>query len=463
MQLHPQSYTRLKDLLRPPPADPAQQLHRLKSIERDIVLPIKALYIAILIYYLYLTPWHGETMLAIQIAEAITEQFFGVYIVINVLAAIFLVKSRRLSLKWGQRIVFVISVIDALFLAALTLLTEGFNSVLYWLFPGLIIRNALIFPVARVQIVLNLTTAACFVVAGALEVVSTNYAISQLDDEMRRALGYTEQVRTEPFVLRLTVLLFLMAACYGLQMLFEKARLAAEEAREFSARQDQLRTAGRLAAEIAHQIKNPLGIINNAAFAIQRALGAGKPLPTQQLDIIREEVDRADRIITELMGYAQLAEGRVEKLNVTYEINRALNHVLPPGAYKNIRVSTDYAEEMPPLLMQSKHFSEIISNILQNAREVLSNGGHIRVCAEAQDDLVRIIIEDDGPGIPPEKSERIFEPYFSTKQNGTGLGLAIVRHTADMYSGRVRVESELGQGARFILEFPTRTFMKIRQ
>ena len=463
MGFHTQTLNRFKELLRPPPPDPAQQLFRLKSIERDIVLPIKALYIAILIYYLYLTPWHGETVLAVQIAEAITEQFFGVYIAINVLVAVFFLKSRRLSLVWGQRIVFVISVIDSLFLAALTLLTEGFDSVLYWLFPGLIIRNALIFPIARVQIVLNLTTTASFLLAGILDVVATNYAISQMDDEMRRALGYTGQVYAEPFVLRLTVLLFLTAACYGLQMLFEKARLAAEEAQEFSGRQEQLRTAGRLAAEIAHQIKNPLGIINNAAFAIQRALGAGKPVPTQQLGIIRDEVERADRIITELMGYAQLAEGRVEKLNVTHEINRALNHVFPPGAYRSIQVSTDYAENLPPLLMQSKHFSEIIANILQNAREVLSNGGRIRVSVEAQEDLVRIVIEDDGPGIPAEKTEKIFEPYFSTKPQGTGLGLAIVRHNADMYSGRVRVESELGQGARFILEFPTRTFMKIRQ
>lgn len=463
MRLPSQTFGRLKELLRPPPPDPAQQLFRLKSVERDIVLPIKALYIAILVYYLYLTPWHGETLMAVQLAEAITEQFFAVYIVVNVLVAFFFFNSRRLSLRWGQRIVFVMSVIDALFLAALTLLTEGFDSPLYWLFPGLIIRNAILFPIARVQVMLNLTTVSSFFLAGVLEFVSYNYAISEMDDEMRKALNFTARVQTEPFVLRLTVLLFLMGACYGLQILFEKGRLAAEEAREFSARQEQLRAAGRLAAEIAHQIKNPLGIINNAAFAVQRALGAGKPIPKQQLDIIREEVDRADRIITELMGYAQLAEGRVEKLNVTEELNRALQQVFPPGAYRSIQVRTDYAESLPPLLMQSRHFSEMVMNVLQNAREMLPNGGHIHVLAEVEGDLVRIIIEDDGPGIPPEKTEKIFEPYFSTKPHGTGLGLSIVRHNAEIYAGRARVESELGQGARFILELPTRTFMKIRQ
>jgi signal transduction histidine kinase len=463
MRFPTQTLGRLKELLQPPHPDPAQQLFRLKSIERDIVLPIKALYIVILVYYLYLTPWHGETLMAVQIAEAITEQFLAVYIAINLLVGLFFMKSRRLSLLWGQRVVFVMSVIDALFLAALTLLTEGFDSALYWLFPGLIIRNAVIFPIARVQIILNLTTIASFFVAGVLEFVSYNYAISQMDDEMRKALNLSERVQMEPFVLRLTVLLFITGACYGLQTLFEKARLAADEAREFAARQEQLRAAGRLAAEIAHQVKNPLGIINNAAFALQRALAAGRPIPKEQLDIIREEVERSDRIITELMGYAQLAEGRVEKLNVTQEINRALNQVFPPGAYRSIQVLTDYAENLPPLLMQSKHFSEIVVNILQNAREVLPEGGHIHITAETQDETVRIIIQDDGPGVPPEKSVKIFEPYFTTKPHGTGLGLAIVRHNAEIYDGRVRVESELGHGSSFILEFPTRTFMKIRQ
>jgi signal transduction histidine kinase len=246
-------------------------------------------------------------------------------------------------------------------------------------------------------------------------------------------------------------------------VLFEKARLVAEESREFVARQEQLRAAGRLAAEIAHQVKNPLGIINNAAFALQRASAAGKPIPVEQLEIIREEVARSDRIITELMGYAQLAEGTVERLNVVEELNRAINTVFPGGVYRGIQVRTDYGPDLPPLLMQRNHFSEIIVNILQNAREALGGNGEIEVCADAQDHFVRIEIGDNGPGIPPEKTQKIFEPYFSTKEKGTGLGLAIVRQNVDMYSGTVRVESELGHGARFILELPTRTFMRLRK
>jgi len=463
MRLPTQTFSRLQELLRPPPPDPAQQLFRLKAVERDVILPIKVVYIGFLVYYFLLTPWYGETLTALQIAQAMTERFCGIYIALNVAVAVFLLKSRRLSLVWGQRVVFMMSVVDALFLAALTLVTGGFGSVLYWLFPGLIIRNALIFPIARIQIILNVTIILSFLVAGTLDVILTNNVIAESDPAMRRLYDLPDEVRTEPFLLRLTVLGFLMASCYGLQVLFEKARLAAEESREFAARQEQLRAAGRLAAEIAHQIKNPLGIINNAAFALERSVASGKPIPLQQLEIIREEVDRSDRIIKELMGYAQLAEGTVERLNTTEEINRAINQVFPPGAYRAIQIRTDYAPHLPPLLMQRKHFSEIVLNILQNAREVLADGGQISVSAEAKNDVIRIVIADNGPGVPPEKVEKIFEPYFSTKPQGTGLGLAIARHNAEIYAGHVRVESELGHGARFILDLPTRTFMKIRQ
>jgi signal transduction histidine kinase len=113
--------------------------------------------------------------------------------------------------------------------------------------------------------------------------------------------------------------------------------------------------------------------------------------------------------------------------------------------------------------MQRKHFSEIAVNLLQNAREALANGGHIDVSVEAHEDVVFITIADDGPGIPPDKTEKIFEAYFSTKEKGTGLGLSIVRHNVEIYSGHVSVESRLGQGAKFLLQLPTRTFMRIRQ
>ena len=466
MRFPRKTFARLRELLRPLPPDPAEELYRLKWVERDVILPIKVLYLGVLIYYFYFTLWATDQTTARQIAQTLTAKAFSIYLVINIACAIYLLKVRRLSLVWGQRLVAAMSVMDSLFLGALTVITGGFNSVLYWLFPGLIIRNAASFPmIARVQIILNLLLVCVFVSAGMVFSAVDTHDNLQLREELRKgAEHWTEpEPETEPVVLRVTVLLLMMGACWGLQLLFSKARAAEEEGREFVARQEQLRAAGRLAAEIAHQIKNPLGIINNAAFVLQRSVAANKPLPLQQLDIIREEVARSDRIITELMGYAQLAEGTVERLNVTAELNRAINEVFPAGMYRTIQITTNYSDPLPALLMQRKHFSEIVVNILQNAREVLLNGGHIDVSAEARDEIVFITIADDGPGVPPDQTEKIFSAYFSTKEKGTGLGLAIVRHNAEMYAGSVTVESKLGQGARFLLQLPTRTFMKIRQ
>ena len=461
MRFPRQTFERLRDLMRPIEPDPAQELFRLKSVERDVILPIKALYLTILVYYFYFTPWSAEPETNMQIAERLTVQSFAFYLAANIALAIFFLKARRIPLVWGRRLVFVMSVLDSVFLAMVTVITSpgGFNSALYWLFLGLIIRNAVSFPVARVQIILNVTLILCFVCAGLVQTIAYDSDQLQLREENRR-VGDPE---AEPVLLRIAVMSFLMASCWGLQVLFGKARAAEEEGREFVARQEQLRAAGRLAAEIAHQIKNPLGIINNAAFALQRSVAAGKPVPLPQLEIIREEVARSDRIVTELMGYAQLAEGTVERLNVTHELNRAIQQVFPPGVYRSIQIRTSYADHLPLLLMQRKHFSEIAVNLLQNAREALANGGHIDVSVEAHDDVVFITIMDDGPGIPPDKTEKVFEAYFSTKEKGTGLGLSIVRHNVEIYSGHVSVESKLGQGAKFLLQLPTRTFMKIRQ
>jgi len=219
-----------------------------------------------------------------------------------------------------------------------------------------------------------------------------------------------------------------------------------------------LRSAGRLAAEFAHQIKNPLAIINNAAFSLQRAGRENKPAAPQQIEIIQEEVARVDKVITQIMGYAQLSEGRVEKLNVNEEIERALAQVFPSAVPGKIKIHRDFGHGFPPLLMQRGHLSEVFVNLLQNAREAIGKKGNVLITTKpARDHSLEISICDDGPGIAPDKLGRIFEAYYTTKEKGTGLGLAIVKHNVELYGGTVGVESKLGQGAEFILTFPMKT------
>ena len=175
-------------------------------------------------------------------------------------------------------------------------------------------------------------------------------------------------------------------------------------------------------------------------------------------------MERSDQIITKLMGYAQLAEGKVEKLQIDEELDRAIAEVFPSRAAYDTVVKTDYAGHLPTLLMQRGHLSEILVNILQNAREATGAQGRIIVSAKpGRDQSVVVTISDNGPGIAKSQVSKIFEPYFSTKSKGTGLGLSIVKHNAEMYGGTVQVQSELGKGATFIIQLPTRTFMKLQK
>jgi signal transduction histidine kinase len=507
----------LSGLLVTPSADTAYQADRLRFMERNIGLTVKAVVGGILYYYLFLSTWFEGLSKVGDVTFETVYQLFLAYLIINIIVAVILVLMDRLPLRIVQSAVFTSNFLDGLFLAAVTLITGGLESIAYWVFLALIIRNAFSFPVASLQLGLNVLMICCYLLASVVDktidkaITDLNRTTIALDEEFpstrprqsrnlshrsraettaplppaAKRKGKTASIEDNParwpfegneadreeskhdtqYLLMRIFLLLLMTACgYGVQVLFDKQQRADEEAREFALRQEQLRSAGRLAAEIAHQIKNPLGIINNAAFTLQRTVKEGKSTITQQIRIIREEVERSDRIITELIGYAQLAEGRVEKLNVVEVLDSAIEQVFPPAAKFQIDVKRDYGSALPPILIQRGHLSEIFVNLLQNAREALQGQGTIEVGAHYVENYsVMVSVSDDGAGIPPEIQQKIFEPYFTTKEKGTGLGLAIVKHNVETYGGSVKVESELGKGTRFTLIFPGRTLMKLQK
>jgi len=305
-------------------------------------------------------------------------------------------------------------------------------------------------PIASTQIVANLSVSVIYLCAGAFDII-----VARSEEEL-------ETITAEPVVLR-ALLLVLMTACgYGLQVLIDKQRRMDAEEDEFDRRQSQLQASGRLAAEIAHQVKNPLGIINNAAFALGQATNENETAK-RQVSLIREEVNKADQIVTKLMGYAQLVEGRLAKLDVNETLEMALSQVFPKGSKFGTRIRREYGIALPPLLAQPEHISEVFVNIIQNAREVMGGNGEIRIKTGYEGDYTfRVSIEDNGPGIPSECFETVFEPYHTTKEKGTGLGLAIVKHNTELYGGTVKIESELGKYTRFNLIFPGRAALRLQ-
>jgi len=444
-----------------PARDPERLLRRIEVMERNITLPVKAVFIGMILYSFTRTPWFGLASSMSDVMVETVQLFFWFYVPANVVFALILLGLRRLPLAIVQWSGVTSSLVDGLFIAGLALLSGGLDSILFWLFVVLIIRNSFSVPAGFTQLLLNFAISLCYVLVGALDVS----VISNLDDTTLRTLEATPHDDLgEPFILRLFVLLLMTVGCYGMQLLWERQEIAVAEANEFALRRSQLRSAGRLAAEFAHQIKNPLAIINNAAFSLHRSVREGKADAVKQIEIIQEEVARADRVITQIVGYAKLSEGRVEKLEVIEELERAITEVFPPAVPTGIRIHRRYANHFPPLLMHRGHLSEMFVNLLKNAQEALGQKGNIHVRADCHPDYsVEIAVRDDGPGIPPDKLERIFEAYYTTKEKGTGMGLAIVKHNVEVYGGSLQVESRLGHGAEFILIFPAKMLIKLHK
>ncbi len=501
------TFQKLTRLLAAPVLEPSQRAARILAVEKDIVLPLRVLIIAILGYYFFFAGWFnypspnsaGEIRIhrhpkpsletnsvpavgtnqvsgsnapvnvearavspsrslreiedpiksdwSLKHAAALKGTFVG-YVILNLIVGAIFIRGGRLTLTHLEWIVFAAGTFDCALMGTLAFLNSGFNSLLYPVFAVLILHNALAIPVAFPQLLLNSLCIASFVIAG-----------------IKDRHIYSEEIENSSWeqpIERILVLVTWALCCYGIQVLFEKQKRAEAEATEFAVRQERLRTAGRLAAEIAHQIKNPLGIITNAAFCLNRAVHEGETAVDEQIQIIREEVDRADQIITELMGYAQLAEGKVEKLEVAEELDAAVQEVFPPAAKYRVAIHKDYSPALPALLMQKRHLSGVLVNILQNAREAMHGVGEVTISARyGENDSVCIAIADNGPGIAADKIDKIFEAYFTTREKGTGLGLAIVKHNTEMYGGKVDVESEIGKGTRFVLEFPARILMRL--
>lgn len=523
-----------------PASEPVEHARLILKMQRGVIMPARLLAVAVVLYHLYNSPWIGEVVDNYRVAFETIQKVFHVCAVFILVVGVAFYVVKRFPPGMVQWLVFAVGLADGFFLGGVTVLTYGFESDFYWVFPVLIIVNAISIPLATPQIVLNLLLCVCFLSAGHVEVsvrpglsVPSLYnprrdrpvrltaddiaspagvtawfkaapppvgrlLTNALSETSRAMLGTNQQpVSTEdvqaamandlnrifspsiryilaqdldhdpsevsagPYVLRVAVLLLLTFCCYGVQVLAARQRRADEEREEYLVRTAQLHSAGRLAAEVAHQLKNPLAIINNVTFSLHKALKGQRPDMAGQVEMIREEIAKADRIITQIMGYAQLSEGRVERIEVVEELNRAVDEVFPAGLPTQIKVQRKFDNEFPPLMMHRRHFAEAIVNLLQNAREALGQRGTIKVIAKClQDYTVQVTVQDDGPGIPEDKTERVFEAYYTTKPKGTGLGLAVVKHNVELYGGNLKVESALGRGAKFVLQFPAKTLMK---
>jgi signal transduction histidine kinase len=448
-----QKLTQLLRLLKAAAGASAGVEPQVLRLERNIILPVRLAAVAMLYHSFHFSPWIRLVSYSLDVGVETVVSLFWIYFAASVAGGLILLAGDRIPAPFTRGSLIFLSLLDALFLAGLTLITGGYDSILYWAFVVLLLRTLFTIPLSPVQLLIQACTAGCYVLAGVGDLVLA----ATVDEPTRLILGLegVNKGNALEVLLVRTVLLLLVALCgFGVQLLLERQHRAEAEGREHELREGQLKSAGRLAAEIAHQLKNPLAIINNTIFSLQRILPP-EPQLQQYTGIIREEIERADQILTQVMGYARLVEGHVEKLDAAQLLEEAAGEAFPPGADFQATLQRTYAPGLPPIMMQREHLKAVLVNLLTNARDAIGASGWIQLQTRATaDGGVEIVVADSGPGIPREQQARIFEAYYTTKPKGTGLGLAIVKSNVELYGGTIRVESELGNGSRFTLFLP---------
>jgi two-component system NtrC family sensor kinase len=224
---------------------------------------------------------------------------------------------------------------------------------------------------------------------------------------------------------------------------------------------NKLASIGRLAAGVAHEINNPLAIINEKAGLVLDLVTVGPESEHQQrlvaaVDSILRSVGRCKKVTHRLLGFARHMDVHNEPIDLENLLKEVLGFLEKEAEYRNLVVGFQVEEDLPMVNSDRGQLQQVFLNILNNAFAAVSEGGEIRIeIAREGADRVAVTVADNGVGIPQEHLERIFEPFFTTKQgSGTGLGLSITYGIVKKLDGEIRVDSSAGEGTRFTVSLP---------
>ncbi|HET57896.1 MAG TPA: PAS domain-containing sensor histidine kinase [Deltaproteobacteria bacterium] len=219
-------------------------------------------------------------------------------------------------------------------------------------------------------------------------------------------------------------------------------------------RSRRLASVGRLAAGVAHEIRNPLSTIKGfATYFRDRCPDA--PEDRRTAEVMIEEVDRLNRVVGQLLDFSRPVSVRSSTVSIPALVRRSLDMIEGRAREHNIIVETSLPGDNLEIDVDSDGLNQALLNLYLNAVEAMPAGGRLRVSASQDDGGVAITVADTGRGIDQENLSKIFDPYFTTKPSGTGLGLAIVHKIVEAHGGTMNVESETGRGTTVSFTIPS--------
>jgi signal transduction histidine kinase len=233
-----------------------------------------------------------------------------------------------------------------------------------------------------------------------------------------------------------------------------------QQSREHLLQAEKLAMVGKLAAGVAHTIRNPLTSVNMRLFSLERSL---KLSQTQQEDfeVISEEVRHIDTIVQNFLEFARPPKLKIQSISPSEVVDMALQLLRHRLESYGVQVELDRQYRLPKIEADPEQLKEVLINLLVNACEAMGQGGLIVIreeegVAEPLGRVVVIRVKDNGPGMPKSVRDKVFQPFFSTKEEGTGLGLSIAYRIVEEHGGWLSLKSKEGEGTTFTITLPCR-------
>ena len=228
-------------------------------------------------------------------------------------------------------------------------------------------------------------------------------------------------------------------------------------------RAERLAALGQLSAGLAHEIRNPLGVIKGSADMLSRKVAGSEPLVAELAGYISAEVNRLNALVMRFLDFARPSKLELRPERISEIVDRALEAATAsfPGA--GVKIERQYAPNLPEIPADPQLCEQVFVNLITNALQAMQTQAegsektlHIAIEPEVSNGEpgVAVFVEDTGPGVPPELREQIFNPFVTSKKDGVGLGLSIVAKIVDDHRGTIRLEENTPRGARFHIFFP---------
>ncbi len=250
-----------------------------------------------------------------------------------------------------------------------------------------------------------------------------------------------------------TLLLILIFVVKRGETIIQHRALERIRLKEQLSRAEHLSSLGEMVAAVSHEIRNPLGIIKSSAELLKKKTAKSDPNNTIP-QIVIEESERLNNIITDFLNFARPRKPNLIQCRVEEVIDKNIAFLSSQIKRQNYHIDTDYDQHLPEIIADTDMLYQAFLNILINAMQAMPGGGKIKIAVLSKPKWITIMFADKGQGIPDEIIDKIWSPFFTTKEKGTGLGLGIVRNIVESHEGNIQIENRSTSGARITINLP---------